>query len=112
MATRLRTLILTGCLAMAGPCAALADETETSSGLYEELTGGSLAELPGLKNLGITLGGWISAGVTYNNHDPANHSNGTVTFNDRSSEFQLNQIYLYMERVVNRNRSNGTSADE
>ncbi len=102
MASRLRILILTGCLAMTGPCAAQADAAETSSGLYEELTGDSLAELPGLKDLGLMLGGWVSLGATYNNHDPGNHSNGTVTFNDRSGEFQLNQFYLFIERAVNK----------
>ncbi len=70
--------------------------------MYEELTGGSLTRLPGLKNLGITAGGWLSAGVTYNNYNPADHSNGTVTFNDRSSEFQLNQLNLFIERLVDK----------
>ncbi|MDD5035880.1 MAG: porin [Methylococcaceae bacterium] len=87
-------------MALSSPCTAFA--AESASGLYEELTGSRLSELPGLGKLGLSLGGWISAGITYNHHDPGNHSNGTVTFNDRSSEFQLNQFYLYLERVVNK----------
>lgn len=75
---------------------------EEASGLYEELTGGSLARLPGLRSLGLSAGGWLSAGVTYNNYNPADHSNGTVTFNDRSAEFQLNQLNLFVEKAVDK----------
>lgn len=54
-----------------------------------------------MKNLGLTVGGWINAGVTYNANDPAGKFNGPVTFGDRSSELQMNQLYLYVQRAVN-----------
>ena len=70
--------------------------------LYEALTGRRLAGLPGVERLGLGLGGWASLGVTYNSRNPGDHMNGPVTFNDRASEPQLNQLYLYLERVVNK----------
>jgi len=44
---------------------------------------------------GIEVGGWIDMGYTANADDPANRFNGPVTFNDRSDEFQMNQLWLY-----------------
>ena len=53
-----------------------------------------------LKENGIEVGGWINAGITYNTNNPANRFNGPVTFADRSNEFQVNQLNLFMERAV------------
>ena len=75
---------------------------EESTGLLQELTGVDPAQLPVLRDAGVALGGWLSLGGTYNNHDPGDHSNGTVTFNDRSGELQLNQLYLFAERAVDK----------
>lgn len=49
---------------------------------------------------GITVGGWGNAGITYNATDPADNFNGPVTFADRSAEFQLNQLNLFVQRAV------------
>ncbi len=49
---------------------------------------------------GITIGGWLDQGFTYNPADPANRWNGPVTFNDRANEYQMNQLYVYAERVA------------
>lgn len=54
-----------------------------------------------MKNLGLTVGGWINAGITYNANAPSGKFNGPVTFGDRSSELQMNQLYLYVQRAVN-----------
>lgn len=53
-----------------------------------------------LSSHGIVIGGWIDQGVTVNGHHPANRFNGPVTFNDRSGEYQMNQLDLFMERVT------------
>ncbi|CAH1195822.1 conserved exported hypothetical protein [Candidatus Nitrotoga sp. BS] len=53
-----------------------------------------------LKENGIEVGGWINAGITYNTNNPANRFNGPVTFADRSNEFQVNQLNVFMERAV------------
>jgi len=52
------------------------------------------------KDNGIEVGGWINAGITYNANNPANRFNGPVTFADRSKEFQLNQLNVFMQRAV------------
>jgi len=63
---------------------------EAKKGFYEEI-----------KNFGFEIGGWANAGITYNTTAPENNFNGPVTFNDRSGEFQLNQLYGFLERAAN-----------
>jgi len=46
------------------------------------------------------VGGWLTQGFTWNPDSPRNRSNGPVTFNDRANEYQLNQLYLFMQRSV------------
>jgi len=53
-----------------------------------------------MKNLGLKIGGWANAGVTYNAASPTNGFNGPVTFGDRSAEFQLNQLNIFVQRTV------------
>jgi hypothetical protein len=50
---------------------------------------------------GIKVGGWMAQGFTWNPDSPDNRFNFPMTFNDRSNEYQLNQLYLYAERAVN-----------
>lgn len=40
-------------------------------------------------------GGWLQQGVTLNPDDPRNRLNAPVLFNDRSNDYQLNQLYFY-----------------
>ena len=49
---------------------------------------------------GIEVGGWIDQGITLNAANPNNRFNGPVTFNDRSNEYQLNQLWMYAERAT------------
>lgn len=102
MAHRLKTTILIVSITLTVQGWTLVAQAGETSGLYEAFNGKSLADLPAMKKLGLRLGGWASAGVTYNNYSPGDHSNGTVNFNDRSSEFQLNQLNLFVERSVNK----------
>ncbi|HFD12443.1 MAG TPA: porin [Crenotrichaceae bacterium] len=53
-----------------------------------------------MQDLGLTMGGWIDMGATYNFQTPRDNNNTPVTFNDRHLEFQLNQFYFYLERAV------------
>jgi hypothetical protein len=55
---------------------------------------------PVMKDWGLTVGGWANAGITYNSISPQNNFNGPVTFADRSGEFQLNQLNLFLQRAV------------
>jgi hypothetical protein len=51
------------------------------------------------KDSGITVGGWINGGATFNPSQLTGF-NGPVTFNDRSNRAQLNQFYVYLQRAV------------
>lgn len=48
----------------------------------------------------IQVGGWIDQGVTWNGDNPQNHFNTPVLFNDRSNEYQLNQLNVFLETPV------------
>ncbi len=49
---------------------------------------------------GVVVGGWANAGITYNGNQPSDGFNGPVTFGDRSSEFQVNQLNLFIQKAV------------
>jgi len=53
-----------------------------------------------MKKIGLKVGGWTNAGITYNAASPANNFNGPVTFGDRSGELQLDQVNLFIQRAV------------
>lgn len=55
---------------------------------------------PSMKSQRIQVGGWLDQGFTGNFQKPSNNFNLPVTFNDRSNEYQMNQLYLFMERQV------------
>ena len=46
----------------------------------------------------INMGGWLQQGITLNAWDPADRYNGPIATNDRSGEYQLNQLWLYFVR--------------
>lgn len=64
-----------------------------ADGLFKELEGA-------FDHYGIKVGAWANGGVTYNDNEPSNNFNGPVTFGDRASEFQLNQLNMYIQRAV------------
>lgn len=49
---------------------------------------------------GVHFGGWLQQGFTGNYGTPRDRMNAPVLFNDRSNDYQLNQLYLYAERAV------------
>lgn len=53
---------------------------------------------------GLGFEGFISQGVTINTHSPRDRSNLPVVFNDRSNDYQMNQLYLSLGRSVGRSR--------
>ncbi|QDU10246.1 hypothetical protein V202x_36450 [Gimesia aquarii] len=55
---------------------------------------------PSMNSQRIRVGGWLDQGFTGNFQKPSNNFNLPVTFNDRSNEYQMNQLYLFMEREV------------
>ncbi len=69
-------------------------------GMIKSLSNYDINEAKILKDAGIVIGGWANAGITYNSVSPENNFNGPVTFGDRSGEFQLNQLNLFVQRAV------------
>jgi hypothetical protein len=49
---------------------------------------------------GIHLSGWLEQGITFNDDHPADHFNGPVATNDQDHEWQMNQLWLTLERPV------------
>jgi hypothetical protein len=49
-----------------------------------------------LNDSSFFAGGWLQQGVTLNPDDPNNRLNAPVLFNDRSNDYQLNQLYFYL----------------
>ena len=66
----------------------------------EEEEGFKLFKLQSLTRRGIDVRGWIDQGFTGNPDNPTNRFNGPVAYNDRSNEYQLNQLYLIAERLT------------
>jgi len=67
--------------------------------LFETRSG--VVDWTGLPRIGgFDVRGWLSQGVTFNPQKPPNNSNWPVTFNDRANEYQMNQLYLVLERPV------------
>jgi hypothetical protein len=69
-------------------------------GMIADLTKFDINETKSLKDNGIVIGGWANAGITYNATNPESNFNGPVTFGDRSAEFQLNQLNMYVQKAV------------
>jgi hypothetical protein len=51
-----------------------------------------------LQRMGINVGGWLQHGVTYNTRKPADGFNGPVATNDEDTQYQMNQLWLYLVR--------------
>lgn len=79
-------------------CSSLAQADD--KGALESLTGFNINETAPMKNLGINVGGWVSAGIAGNPDDPESRRNGPVTFNNRANEFNAHQLYGFIERAV------------
>jgi hypothetical protein len=109
---------LAGVLALCGTTlyAAAADAEEQAatskswteaSGLLDAL-GANPNELAFMKDNNLKFGGWLNTSVSANFNSSPDAYNGPVTFNDRTGELQMNQLYLYFQKVVN---VNGDSFD-
>lgn len=80
--------------------AALADWTQ-ADGLLGAV-GADPNELKFMKDHNLKLGGWLNSSISANmNGSKGDGFNGPITFNDRSGEVQLNQLYLFLQKEVN-----------
>lgn len=83
------------------PLTTLAEPDQTS-GLIQALSGKTPAGWLGLEPYGITVGGWISTGITHNLDNPADRSNGPVSMTDRNNEWHLYQLNIFAEKAVSK----------
>lgn len=73
-------------------------QASADAGMIESLTDFNINETSLLKDAGIEVGMWASAGVTGNSNG---NTNAPVAFNDRVNEFMFNELNFYIERAVN-----------
>ncbi len=85
------------CLVLLGQLGTFSVQAES---LIEVLTHKDINQLDFLKERGLMVGGWLSSGLTTNLGNLANHNNSPITFNDRSSELQLNQLNIFLQKNV------------
>ena len=48
----------------------------------------------------VNIAGWVDQSFTWNPQNPANGFNGPVTWTDRSNSYELNQAYIYIEKLA------------
>lgn len=71
------------------------------SGVPEDSDQWRLFAFPWLEARNIEIGGWVAQSpFTWNPDNPADRTNGPVTWTDRSNDYQLNQLYWYAERAT------------
>lgn len=86
---------------------ASADNWTEASGLMGAL-GHDPNEIGFMKDHNLKLGGWLETSVSVNANSTHNGYNGPVTFQDRDSQLQLNQLNFYLQKAVT---ANGDSFD-
>jgi len=79
---------------------AQAESWTEASGLMGAL-GHDPNEAKFMKDHNLKLGGWLNSSISANMSSNADGYNGPVTFNDRTGELQLNQLYLYLQKAIN-----------
>lgn len=94
-----RPRCLLACLILVASSTARAFNPE-NNGLFSRLPDWDPNRSSFFRARDLHLGGWLNAGFTINPDQPSDNFNGPISFSDRANELQLNQLYLYLERVV------------
>lgn len=83
-------------------CAAtvVADDWTQASGLLGAV-GADPNEAKFMKDNNLKVGGWLNSSISANMSGNGDGFNGPVTFNDRTGELQMNQLYLYLQKAIN-----------
>lgn len=82
-----------------------ADNWTEASGLFGAL-GADPNETKFMKDHNLKMGGWLNTSISANMSGNGDGFNGPVTFNDRTGELQMNQLYVYLQKAVNINGDN------
>jgi hypothetical protein len=70
-----------------------------ASGLMEA-TGYNINDLNFFKNNNLKMGGWLETSISANDNARHDGFNGPVTFQDRTSELQLNQLNAFLQKSI------------
>ena len=81
-----------------------ADEA-TPDTLVSAITGKDATSWADLQRYGLKIGGWATAGINYNTDNAPDNSNGPMSMTDRSNEFNLYQLDLFIEKVVTKGKN-------
>jgi len=65
-----------------------------------EASGYNINELDFFKNNNLKLGGWLETSISANDNARHDGFNGPVTFQDRTSELQLNQLNFFLQKAI------------
>lgn len=79
---------------------ASADDWTQASGLLGAI-GADPNEAKFMKDHNLKVGGWLNSSISANMNSNDDGFNGPITFNDRSGELQMNQLYLFMQKAIN-----------
>ena len=79
---------------------AAADTNWTDAAGLMEATGYNPNEWGFMKNNNIKFGGWTEVSISANDNARHDGYNGPVTFQDRDSEFQMNQLNFFLQKAV------------
>lgn len=75
----------------------------TDAGGLMEAAGVNINDAQFMKDWNLKFGGWLNGSVSANTHSSRDNYNGPVTFNDRTGEVQMNQLYFWLQKAVNVN---------
>ncbi|WP_036276378.1 porin [Methylomonas sp. 11b] len=78
---------------------AMADSWTEASGLLGA-AGIDPNEAKFMKDHNLKIGGWLEGSVGANLNATHDAYNGPVTFNDRTAEVQMNQLYFYLQKAI------------
>ena len=74
-------------------------------GLVSAITGKEATSWAGLQRYGLKIGSWATTGINYNIDNAPDNSNGPMSMTDRSNEFNLYQLDLFIEKVVTKSKN-------
>lgn len=87
-------------LLLLGASGVNADTNWTDGATLQEASGYNVNELDFFKNNNLKFGGWTEVSISANDNARHDGFNGPVTFQDRTSEFQLNQLNFYLQKAI------------
>ncbi|WP_347989215.1 porin [Methylomonas sp. AM2-LC] len=96
---QLNSACAAGLLLFTATSACADGDWKNASGLMEA-SGYNINELNFFKNNNLKMGGWLETSISANDNARHDGFNGPVTFQDRTSELQLNQLNAFLQKSI------------